>query len=431
MNIAVTPIRSSRSCDVAIIGAGPYGLAAAAHLRAAGIATRVFGEPMAFWRHNMPDGMKLRSPWIATHIAEPRHRFTLDDYYSEADMQRPTLLPVENFIDYGRWFQNRVVPDIDTRAVARVAPAADGGFQITLNDGESVFARRVIMATGLLGHEVWPGQFDGLPRQLVFHSCEHTDSTRFRGRRVAVIGRGQSACEAAALLHEAGTDVEIICRGSLVWNADPGERGALRKAVRSLIGNALIPPSQVGPFPFNWLVEAPGIIHHFSTPTRDRLNAHCLGATAILWLRPRLKDVPVNQGRQILAARRDGDQVVLTLDNGMQRFDHVVLATGYHIDVDKIGVLDSVLRGRVARHNDSPVLSAGFESSVSGLHFVGASAVASFGPLLRFIAGAGFAARRVAQATGRGARAADAFADATLVPASKAAAAFVPEREHA
>ena len=311
MNITVNPVRISESCDVAVIGAGPYGVAVAAHLRAARIAARVFGEPISFWRHNMPDGIKLRSPWIATHIAAPQDRYQLDDYYREAGMQRPTLLPLENFIDYGCWFQKHVAPDVDTRAVVQIALAGDG-FRLVLNDGKSVFANRVIMATGLLGHEYRPAQFAGLPRDLVLHSCEHTDSTRFRGRRVAVIGRGQSGCEAAALLHEAGADVEIVCRGNLVWNADPGQRGMLRKTVRSLIGNALIPPSQVGPFPFNWLVEAPGIIHHFSMPTRDRLNEHCLRATAILWLRSRLKDVPVNQGRQFFggaARRRSGRPV--------------------------------------------------------------------------------------------------------------------------
>ena len=219
---------------------------------------------------------------------------------------------------------------------------------------------------------------------------------------MAVIGRGQSACESAALLHEAGADVEIICRGDLVWNADPGQRSSLRKAVRGMLGNMLIPPSQVGPFPYNWVNEAPGIIQHFSQATRDRWNELNLRATAILWLRPRLKDVPADQGRTILAARKDGDGVSLTLDNATKRFDHVLLATGYHIDVDKMTMLAPKLREKIVRHGGHPVLNGGLESSVRGLHFVGAAAVASFGPLLRFIAGAGFAARRVTRAALRG-----------------------------
>ena len=400
MNIAVTPTRSRHnSCDVAIVGAGPYGLAVAAHLRAANVPIRVFGQPLSFWRNHMPKGMLLRSPWVATHIGEPRGRLTLDEYYSEAGMDVPKLLPVENFVDYGVWFQEHVAPDIDRRVVTRVEPL-DGGFRLLLDDGEAFFANRVVMAQGLLGHEYRPAQFDGMPRALVSHSCEHTDSERYRGKRVAVIGRGQSACESAAILHEAGADVEIICRGNLVWNADPDKRGSLRKSVRALLGNMLIPPSQVGPFPFNWLNELPGAIHRLPQSQRDRVNVRSLGATAILWLRPRLQEIPVNQQRRILSAQRVGDRVTLTLDNGVKRYDHVMLATGYRIDVNKMTMLDQRLRASVAHLGGLPVLSGGFESSVPGLHFVGASAVASFGPLLRFIAGAGFAARRV---TARGA----------------------------
>jgi len=55
---------------VVIIGAGPYGLAAAAHLRAAGIEHRIFGEPLSFWRRHMPAGMFLRSAWEASHIVD-------------------------------------------------------------------------------------------------------------------------------------------------------------------------------------------------------------------------------------------------------------------------------------------------------------------------------------------------------------------------
>lgn len=408
MNIVVN--RPDNSCDVAIIGAGPYGLAAAAHLRAVDVSVRVFGEAMSFWRRNMPIGMKLRSPWIATHIAEPRGRYRLDDYFGEMGLARPELLPVENFIDYGTWFKDRVAPDLDTRTVVRVAPR-DGGFRLVLEDGENIFASRVVMATGLLHHEHRPAEFDGLPRSLVSHSCEHTDSAQFRGRRVAVIGRGQSACESAALLHEAGADVEIICRGRLVWNADPGNRSTLRNGVRALLGKALIPPSQVGPFPYNWLVEAPAFIHHLPAAARDRLNEHCLHPTAILWLRPRLQDIPRLEGTRIVAARRDGDRIALTLDGGSRCVDHVLLATGYRMSVDKMQILDPQLRSRIVRHGDSPVLSAGFESSVAGLHFIGAAAVSSFGPLLRFIAGAGFAARRVARALGNRSRSSRAGAD--------------------
>jgi len=410
MNIAVSHVQTRHRCAVAIVGAGPYGLAAAAHLRAAGLPIRIFGDPLSFWRANMPDGMKLRSPWVATHIADPRGRFTLDDYYRDSAAPIPKLLPLENFIDYGLWFQSQVAPDLDTRLVRRVE-ARNEGFRLVLEDGDGYVAQRVVMATGLLGHEFRPPQFNGLPRALVSHSCEHTDSERYRGKRVAVIGRGQSACESAALLHEAGAEVEIICRGRLIWNADPGKRSPLRKAVRGLIGNMLIPPSQVGPFPYNWVNETPGVLQHLPQAQRDRWNEVNLRATAILWLRPRLHDVPVDDGRTILAARRSGDRVELMLDNATKTYDHVMLATGYRIDMTRVAPLDLKLRARIASHNGLPALNGALESSVPGLHFIGAAAVGSFGPLLRFIAGGGFAARRLTRAATKDVRALDALAE--------------------
>ena len=356
MNIAVNPLRLHSDCEVAIIGAGPYGLAAAAHLRAAGLDIRIFGEPVGFWRDNMPVGMKLRSPWVATDIAHPGKQFTLNDFYGETGRAKPKLLPLEKFVDYGRWFQQRVSPDIDRRKVLRVADC-DGGFRLTLADGDTAFAHRVVMAQGLLGHEHRPAEFAGMPRDLVSHSCEHTASDIYKGRKVAVIGRGQSACESAALLREAGADVEIVCRGTLAWNADPAKRGALRKAARSMLGDLLIPPSEVGPFPDSWLNEAPGIIHRFSQETRDRHNLRSLAPTAILWLRDRIKDIPVNQGRRILDAQRIGDKIALTLDDGIRRYDHVLCATGYRIDVARMGIFDNALRARIARHNGLPMLA--------------------------------------------------------------------------
>ena len=108
-------------CDVAIIGAGPYGLSAAAHLIGAdGLDVRVHGRPMSFWAEQMPAGMLLRSPWPACHLSDPDGRWTLDRYRAE---QRDTFgepVPLHRFIDYGRWFQRMAVPAVDERMVCRL-----------------------------------------------------------------------------------------------------------------------------------------------------------------------------------------------------------------------------------------------------------------------------------------------------------------------
>ena len=100
--------------DVAIIGAGPYGLAAAAHLRRAGVDVQVIGQPMSFWQ-KMPAGLLLRSNWTATCIAEYQGELSLDSFCAATGASFSTPVPLDRFIDYGMWVQQQVAPDVDRR----------------------------------------------------------------------------------------------------------------------------------------------------------------------------------------------------------------------------------------------------------------------------------------------------------------------------
>jgi len=411
----------AKSCETAVIGAGPYGLSVAAHLKAASVATRVFGEPMAFWRYNMPKGMKLRSPWRATHLSDPNGALSLDAYASAHGVDSNKLLPLEQFVGYGEWFQAHAVPDIDRRAV-RLIEGTDAGFRLTLANGETLAADRVIVATGLNGQEHRPPGFADLPAALVSHSCEHSDLEQFRGKRVAVIGRGQSACESAALLAEAGAEAELISHGDIRWLGAARNSGA-RQRVAQRLRELLKSPSEVGPFPLSWLAEAPQLAHLLPAPLRDEFARRCLKPAAAGWLRSRFADVTCTPVHAITGVRAQADRVVLEFDNAAKTFDHVLLGTGYRIDLERLAVLSPQLLQNIARVDGSPVLRAGFESSVPKLHFVGSYAVKSFGPLLRFIAGAPYAARAVTAAARRGVVARPA---ATMQPTARPFAATAP-----
>jgi cation diffusion facilitator CzcD-associated flavoprotein CzcO len=386
----------ANSCETAVIGAGPYGLSVAAHLKAAGIATTVFGEPMAFWRHNMPAGMMLRSPWRATHISNPTGTLSLDAYAAAHGVAADRLLPLEDFVAYGEWFQRHAVPEVERRPVRSVEPARDG-FRLTLDDGEVLSAGRVVVATGLRHQEYKPEAFGDLPPALVSHTSEHTEFEKFRGKRIAVIGRGQSACETAALLAEAGANVELVSRGDIHWL---GAAGAKRAAAR--LRQLLKSPSEVGPFPLGWLAEAPGLVRYLPENLREEFSRRCLKPAAAGWLHPRFGEVACTPGRTITGARALADRIVLELDRGEATFDHIILGTGYRVDLSRLGMLSPQLLQKIARVQGSPLLRGGFESSVPKLHFVGSYAVRSFGPLLRFIAGAPFAARAVTASAKRG-----------------------------
>src|SRR5215471_16297538 len=308
-------------CEVAVVGAGPYGLSLGAHLNSAGIETRVFGRPMSFWREHMPKGMKLRSPWAATHIVDPDDLLTLDAYAAVTSLGRPDPLPLEDFVRYGEWFQKTALPDLDTRHVEKIERSGRD-FALTFWHGPPVRARRVVIAMGLAQQEFRPTAFAGLPAELVSHTAEHADLAAFGGSHVAVIGRGQSACESAALLAEAGAEVTQICRGDIHWLGAETSGNAHRRDLYWRLHKLLATKSGVGPFPLNWANEQPDIIQHLPREMRIWLNAKSLRPGAAGWVRPRVADVAVEAGRTIRGARPSGAAIALDLDNGAREFDH-------------------------------------------------------------------------------------------------------------
>src|SRR5579872_6737608 len=104
-----------RHSDVVIIGAGPYGLASAAYLQAAGLETRVFGDPMSFWERQMPAGMFLRSNLAASHIADPKQELTLEGYSRRNGGHIGKPIPLDLFVKYGHWYQKQAVPNVERR----------------------------------------------------------------------------------------------------------------------------------------------------------------------------------------------------------------------------------------------------------------------------------------------------------------------------
>ena len=200
------------------------------------------------------------------------------------------------------------------------------------------------------------------------------------------------------LLHEAGAEVEIISRGPIHWIGAETPESA-EKGLRWRLHQALTPKYPVGPFPLNWCVDSPDLMRRLPVGVRDWIGRRSLRPAATAWLRPRAGGIKVHAGRNVIAAAAPGEHVALRLDDGTTvSFDHVILATGYRVDIAKLGVIDPDLLADIARVDGYPILRDGFETSVRGLHFVGSSAVRSFGPLMRFVAGTGYAARAVTRA---------------------------------
>jgi cation diffusion facilitator CzcD-associated flavoprotein CzcO len=381
--------------DVVIIGAGPYGLSIAAHLRAAKRPFEIFGKPLESWRTFMPEGMILKSERFASNLWDPARRFTLQRYSEVHRVPYQSVgnpLSLELFLQYADWFRQQAVGDTRNVKVVKLSARAEG-FELTFADGRLLTSRCVVLATGHMAFRRLPAQLTDLPEPLVMHSTLIGELSAYAGRDVTIIGAGQSALESAALLHEAGARVRLIARTkSLEWNA--------RSRQRPLAQRILEPDAGVASGWKSYAVsELPRVFRwYFPAAKRHRFVRGSYGPSGAWWLRDRV------DGR--IEARLDTQLESATAVNGGVRLrvqqggtaqevhtDHVVAATGFEIDIDRLEYLDPTLRARIAREAGGiPALSSNFESSIPGLFIVGVASAPVFGPIMRFMYGAKHAA---------------------------------------
>jgi thioredoxin reductase len=380
------------SSDVAIIGAGPYGLSLAAHLRAKGVEHRIVGDPMQFWLGHMPRGMLLKSDGFASTLYDPKAEFTLRRYCEGHNIEYADLgtpVRVEDFCAYGLAFQRRFAPHLENKRVT-LLERTRSGFTLELNDGKRVAAQRVVIATGLSHFEYVPPQLASLPNDLLSHSSAHVHLQQFKGRDVTVVGAGASATELATLLHEEGCEVRVVARRPTI------ELHSRLELPRTLAQTIRRPISPVGPgWRSRFFTDLPFIFHGLPKPVQSRLVKGFLGPAGGWFLRGRFDRVPLLAGHQIKGAEPSGARAILWLksENGDEHrieTDHVIAATGYRADIRRLAFLGAGITSQLKLLNNVPKLSSHFESSIPGLFFVGPAAVDSFGPVLRFACGAKF-----------------------------------------
>ena len=393
---------------VAIIGAGPYGLSIAAHLRAYGIPFRIFGAPLDSWRRHMPVGMMLKSDGFASSLSAPDDRGTLAAYCAERGISyHATHIPVslELFNTYALDFQQRFVDDLEERQIVALDRKGDG-FVLELDDGEVLQADFVVGAIGITHFSRMPPELAQLPANLMSHSSAHSDLSGFAGRDVTVIGGGSSAVDIATLLHEAGARTSLVARRDILkFSSPPAPGGRTRwQRIRH-------PSSGLGPGLRSWTYQKfPNLFRYLPGEARLTIIRRHLGPQAAWTMRDRFEaGVAVAVGETIERASEEDGRVRLVLrsqDGDMREVltDHVIAATGYYPDISSVDFFSENLRSSIRTHAQMPVVSAKFESSVPGLYFVGLPAVDSFGPLMRFMVGAEYAAPRVARALARGVR---------------------------
>ncbi|MBB4370458.1 cation diffusion facilitator CzcD-associated flavoprotein CzcO [Bradyrhizobium sp. cir1] len=399
---------------VCIIGAGPYGISVAAHLQSRGIEFRIFGISMHRWRAQMPIGMFLKSEGCASNLSDPIDRHTLRRYCAEEKLPYEEWgQPVsrEVFVRYALSFQRTLVPNVESAIVTMVSKS-NNGFRLELSSGERLNAEKVIIATGLEHMAHTPQELGRLPAHLQSHSERLHDLSQFRGKDVTVIGGGQSALETAVLLHETGAFVRLLVRKpSLRWNPPP------RNGRRSLYRRLWAPRTGLGDGLQLWLYSnLPDLFRYLPQWIRLERAKNVLGPTGAWWLNERTAGLPILLGHSLLGAEARGDRAVLQVSDQNGRSDelvtdHVIAATGYSFQLGRLPFLSQDLVSRLRHEQQLPMLSSHFESSVPGLYFTGLASAYSFGPAMRFLHGASFTSRTIAQ------QIASAERDNRLVPA--------------
>ena len=389
--------------DTAIIGAGPYGLSVAAHLRVAGVPYEIFGEPLESWQSFMPQGMVLKSEPFASNLWDPARRFTYGKFLAEMGIAYRRVndpIPVERFLEYGHWFRRHAVGEVRRVKVRRVARAGDA-FSLELENGTVLKARRVVLATGHMGFRYVPDELKGLPDEMCLHSTALHDLRQFAGRDVTVIGAGASALESLALLHESGATTRLVARRKqITWNSLTPDPNAIER-LRTPLGG-------IGPGWRAWAVsELPFLYRRMFKPAkRHRIFLTTWGPAGAWWLRERVEGkIDVLFEHQIASAQDVDGQVRLGLTGpaGATEIltDHVIAATGFDVALDRIDCLEPTLRAQIAREGPYARLNAHFETSVNGLFIVGLPAAPVFGPVQRFMFGAKHAAPAVTNALRR------------------------------
>ncbi len=387
----------SDAVDVAIVGAGPYGLSLAAHLRAAGVQVRQFGQPMHLWRAQMPRGMFLKSQGFASNLCDPYGTHTLAAFCqatgrSYADYGQPVRL--DDFVAYGDWFAGELASGLETTVVNGLSRGG-GQFELRLADGRTATARRVVLATGVEHFAYVPPILSRHER--VIHSSTITDPAAFAGMRVAVIGRGQSALESAALLSENGADVEVITRSAAVaWNKAPllPDR-PFWKRLRE-------PEAGLGSGWGTWFYSNhPGLFRHLAEQARIERARTALGPAGANWLRPRIEGrVPIRTSERVHRVRDSADGVTVGVvsrdgERSEVRADYVIAATGYRPDLRRLAFLDDPVRARIRTVAGTAAVDAAYQTSVEGLYMIGPAVAPVFGPVMRFVYGSAHAARTV------------------------------------
>lgn len=355
--------------DVIIIGAGPYGLAAAAQAKHAGLDYLLIGEPMSFWRTSMPSFMVVRSPFVASSIYSPQPGLSLDDFYRETGRtaNKREKISLKIYLKYLDWYLEKAALNVLPQTVVALRRETRGTFTVTTGDGQQLESRAVVLAVGNPPFVNIPEEFKAIDKRYYSHACEVVDFSPFAGKKVLVLGAGQSAIEACLGLLQVGAQTELMHNQSgIYWHNIP-----LRINVPLLL----------------FFLSFPTVLEFVPYVLRKPVGDMVSKPTVDKWLRPKIESRITEHTRaRIERLTPDGDRLRVKFSGGRETtVDHVILGTGYVVDILSLPMLDvSVSTDLQVRHG-YPLIDRHLESSIKGMFFTGVPAKGRFGPTFNFI----------------------------------------------
>jgi len=176
---------------IAVIGAGPVGISAARALKQKGIPYDQIEAESAVggnWRHGVYHSAHIISSRKTTEFPD----FPMPDHYPDFPSAEQMLQYLNSYVEHFKLAENI---QFDTK-VELVKPTEDGLWELTLSNGEKRVYDGAIVCNGHHWDPRWPkyeGQFSG----EMIHSKDYKEPSQLRGKRVLVIGGGNSACDIA------------------------------------------------------------------------------------------------------------------------------------------------------------------------------------------------------------------------------------------
>jgi FAD-dependent urate hydroxylase len=359
--------------ELLVIGAGPYALSTAALARERGLETTVLGQPMAFWRENMPTGMFLRSgpDW---HL-DAGGVHTLEAYLEEHAIRHEDVdpIPIQVFLDYCEWFRRVKAMDVREQLVADLS-SCDGRFEATLTSGERIVADAVVCAPGIRHYAHLPDWAPSIPAGRAAHTCDLVSFAELAGSRVLIVGGRQSAYEWAALIREHGAErIDIVHRHDV-----PRFERVSWKFVDAHVEHT---------------IDVPGYWRNLPKTDQDSITRRFWEVgrlTLEYWLTPRLDwdglhRWPGTEVVDTLPAAENELRVVLSNSERLT-VDRVVFASGYRADLTRVPYMAGLV-GQIAQADGFPMLDESFATNLNGLYITGFSATKDFGPFFGFVKG--------------------------------------------